>query len=63
MVTITSKTATADPITYEAEATYNGNGMTIIGQYHGTEDESRKEVKAGAITELKRKAKHQGVFI
>jgi hypothetical protein len=59
----TSKTTTCDPITYEATATFTANEKTYEGWYHGDENECRKEVKEGAIMELKSKMKKDGLTI
>ena len=63
MVKTTSRTATSDPITYEATATFTANGKTITGSYHGDENESRKEVKEGAVISLKAKARKEGMTV
>jgi len=57
MIKITSRTATSDPITYEAIATITANGITVTGDYHGDENECRKEVKEGAVISLRAKAR------
>ena len=63
MIKTTSKTATSDPITYEATATFTANGETLTSTYHGDENECRKEVKEGAVIELRAKARKAGMTI
>jgi len=63
MIRTTSRTATRDPITYEATATFSANGETITATYHGDENECRKEVKEGAIIELRAKTRKKGMTI
>jgi len=60
---VTSRTATQDPITYDATATITANGTTVTANYGGDENEGRKEVKNGAVTALRAKARKMGLFI
>jgi hypothetical protein len=62
-IEVTSKIVSRDPYKYGATASVTINGQTIEASYIGTEDESRKEVKAGAIVELRAKASRLGVRI
>jgi hypothetical protein len=62
-IEVTSKIVSRDPYKYGATATVTINGQTIEASYIGTADESRKEVKAGAIVELRAKASRMGVRI
>ena len=62
-IAVTSKIVSRDPYKYGATASVTINGQTIEASYIGTEDESRKEVKAGAIVELRAKASRLGVRI
>lgn len=59
---VTSTTATSDPITYHAVATIRVEMLvgtkTFTADYHGDENESRKEVKNEASRLAKVKAGH-----
>jgi hypothetical protein len=60
MYKVTSRTATQDPISYQATATITVNGTTLTASYGGDENECRKEVKEGAVIELRAKARKLG---
>ncbi len=62
-IEVTSKIVSRDPYKYGATASVTINGQTIEASYIGTADESRKEVKAGAIVELRAKASRLGTRI
>ena len=60
MYKVTSRTRTQDPISYEATATITVNGKTLTESYGGDENECRKEVKEGAVIQLRAKARKLG---
>jgi hypothetical protein len=62
-IEVTSKIVSRDPYKYGATASVTINGQAIEAHYIGTADESRKEVKAGAIVELRAKASRLGFRI
>ena len=62
-IEVTSKIVSRDPYKYGATASVTINGQAIEASYIGTADESRKEVKAGAIVELRAKASRLGARI
>jgi hypothetical protein len=62
-IEVTSKIVSRDPYKYGATASVTISGHAIEARYIGTEDESRKEVKAGAIIELRAKARRLGIRV
>ena len=60
MYKVTCKMVTRDPITYRAVATIVVNGLALEASYNGDENECRKEVKDGAVIELRAKARKLG---
>ena len=60
MYKVTCKMVTRDPIKYVAKATIVVNGLGLEASYVGDEDECRKQVKDGAVIELRAKARKLG---